>query len=312
MDKGNILEGVRGLIGNVPNSFSVLEEEIDIDLQFEYFKQAKKLRTERQKAKKDSVVDESNEQHVDFDVLESALYDDACEIEEKKKILVQIASSQGVKTFRILEKYKDVAPEDLSHWTSLALQESKMHLESSLLDENQVFISTGMGGKGDKLRYSVALRSASEEILTEIQQQVILREAEFALNAEESELENIRFEEEFAIIKVLVPMSKDINNIFKQCISACNDLGKFLHENFVVTNVKEFSVEKLRKFQQAKVEGENSITPELPFETSGNLKDIIEEIKKVISQKISQIGLDEDSKDQDEDDNGANDEEPEE
>ncbi len=41
----------------------------------------------------------------------------------------------------------------------LAFQENKMLLESSLLDENQILISTGLGGKGMKLRYFTVMQT---------------------------------------------------------------------------------------------------------------------------------------------------------
>ena len=289
MEKGNILEGVRGLIGNVSNSFSVLEEEIDIDLQFEYFKQAKQQRAERRKTQKEDGEYVSE----DVDNIQTRLYNDEVELDNKKKLLVELAASNDVKAYRTLEQYRIDAPSELQHWTTLAMQESKMHLESSLLDESQVFISTGMGGKGDKLRYSAAFRTITGDSLTETQQSVICNEVEFALQDNEGELENIRFEDEYAIVKALVPMSKDVNQLFKQSIVAANDLGEFLQDNFIVTNVKDFTLEKLRKFEKNEGNEEGEIPLELPFDVSGNMQDMINEIKKVISQKLKEINLDE-------------------
>jgi hypothetical protein len=55
----------------------------------------------------------------------------------------------------------------LKDWAALSLQESRMTLESSLLDENQVIISTGLGGKAKKLRYFAVIAAKRRENFSE-------------------------------------------------------------------------------------------------------------------------------------------------
>ncbi len=64
--------------------------------------------------------------------------------------------------YRAIESFIEEAEEALGFLGILALNESRMLLESKILDENQVFISTGLGGKDEKLRYFVVLMSRTK------------------------------------------------------------------------------------------------------------------------------------------------------
>ena len=59
-----------------------------------------------------------------------------------------MAAIDDVGAYRSIEKYSKNADDELKHWSLLALQESRMLLQSKLLDQSQIFISTGLGGEG--------------------------------------------------------------------------------------------------------------------------------------------------------------------
>jgi len=88
-------------------------------------------------------------------------------------MLVKLASINSVEAFRTIERYLKEPNHSLRDWAKLAFQESKLLLESKLLDENQVLISTGLGGKGMKLRYFTVILSDTGENLTKIQKKII-------------------------------------------------------------------------------------------------------------------------------------------
>jgi hypothetical protein len=67
-----------------------------------------------------------------------------------------------------------------------------MLLQSKFLDENQVFISTGLGGKGSKLRYFVVLVNSFDKY-DKLQQKLIKTELDFFLKKHDAELEQVRF-----------------------------------------------------------------------------------------------------------------------
>ena len=137
----DLLKQIQNVLNKKSIGFNVLEAQIDVEKQMEYFEYVKKL-------KKNEVSDDILEQ-------KDILFNPETDIEEKKRMLCELALLEDVKAYRTIEKYLENTDEELKDWAQLAYNESRMILESALLDENQIFISTGLGGKGQKLRSSV-------------------------------------------------------------------------------------------------------------------------------------------------------------
>jgi hypothetical protein len=230
----NIYDKIQELFGNLQGNYSILEEQIDIDLQMEYFDFSKKL-------KKDFKPE---------DILEKKemLFDETTDKVKKKLLLVQLASLEEVDAYRTIERYVKEKHPTLHEWAILALQESRMLLESKLLDENQVFISTGLGGKENKLRYFLVVIKKDQEDFTDVQKKVVKSEFEFTLNNHDAEIEDISFFKNFGTITSVIPLDSSIKEIFKQAISECNNFGNFLKSNFIVTNVKRLSIKEIQDF----------------------------------------------------------------
>ena len=138
----NLYEKIKEILGGSPGSLKILEHKIDLDLQVEYFETSRRLRDEREE---EWAMDQAR-----------YLYEPGYSLPVKKEILARLASIGRVSCYRHIEEYMQHAEEELEDWALLALNESRMHLESKILEENQVFISTGLGGKDGKLRYFVA------------------------------------------------------------------------------------------------------------------------------------------------------------
>ena len=66
------------------------------------------------------------------------------------------------------------------------------------------------------------------------------------------QIEKIDFPENYATFVSLLPISSDIQSIFKSALEECNQLGNFLQANFLVTNVKVFSNDEIKKFLEEK------------------------------------------------------------
>lgn len=235
MEENSNLKKIQEAIDSLPDNFSILEEQIDVNLQMEYF---------------DYTRDKRNNQRIeDFTVTEQQLNDSSENVDTKKNLLVQLAGHDQVEAFRIIERFHKKTKGKLRKWAVLALQESRMILQSSLLGEQQVFISTGLGGKGQNIRYFIALMKKDMQTpFSETQTRIIKTEFSFFLNKSEGELENMRFEDEFALGSFLFPLKKNLQDIFRSFIEECNQYGDFLHEDVIITNVKTLSVEEVRKF----------------------------------------------------------------
>ena len=131
MDQDNLYDKIQDILGNLHGNFNILEEQIDIEIQLEYFETSKNIK--KLFDKKEALNN-----------MES-LFADTLSIEEKKSLLIKLASIDKVEAFRIIERYILSPDPLLKDWATLALQESRMLLESIFLDQNQIFISTGLG-----------------------------------------------------------------------------------------------------------------------------------------------------------------------
>lgn len=235
MEENNNLKKIQEAIESLPENFSILEEQIDVDLQMEYFEYTK---------------DKSNNQPIEnFEEAEQKLYEADTTETEKKKLLVRLAGHDKVDAFRIIERYKDQTEGMLRNWAILALQESRMILQSSLLDEQQVFISTGLGGKGQNIRYFITLLNSDVDTeFTDAQKKMITDEFRYFLENSGGKLEEMEFTQGFAIGLFLFPLKKNLQDIFKSFIDECNQYGHFLKEDVIITNVKRLSVDEIKEF----------------------------------------------------------------
>jgi hypothetical protein len=220
----NIQKALEGIRGN----FNILEEQIEIELQMKYFEFAE--------MKRDPKMAEA------FYEDREALFNPEVNEDRKREILSGIATLDEVKAFRTIEKFVGVSEGEIRQWGVLAMQESRMLLQTSLLDEQQVFISTGLGGKGKKLRYYIVFISRNlNEMLPKVQQKLLHDELIYGLNLNDGDFESMAFMEGFSTALVMLPLQANIKNIFQDIIDECNQFGNFLNEDLIITNVKALS-----------------------------------------------------------------------
>lgn len=232
MEHENIYDKIMELFGKIPENFSILEEQIDIKTQMTYFEESKKIKED--KPDKEEVLSRKDD-----------LFNEELDIDAKKELLVLLANLDDVEAFRAIEKYYKEVPDSLKEWTALSLQESRMTLESSLLNENQVIISTGLGGKGKKLRYFAVLAAKNELSFSELQERLLEKELEFSVRKNDGELEEVRFEECYCMFTSLIPLNVSIKEIIRIAIEECNQIGDFINPKFLLTNVKVFSLDEI-------------------------------------------------------------------
>ncbi len=234
MKEDTFYKDIQGALGNLPDNFNILEEQIDIKVQMEYFEFSQKIREDERFA---GLVEDKK-----------GLFLEETPTERKKEILSALASVDDVKAYRTIEKFLENTKGILKPWAVLALQENRMLLQSSLLDEQQVFISSGLGGKGQKLRYFVVfINQNEEEALNGTQRKLLKEELIYELKKHEGEFELIDFLEGFSTSQVMLPLSANLKSIFRNIVDECNQYGGFLQEDMIVTNVKVLSRDEIIK-----------------------------------------------------------------
>ena len=83
---------------------------------------------------------------------------------------------------------------------------------------------------------------------TSVQKKLLEGEIRFKIQKEDGEVEEVFFEEGLAIILCLLPLKADIQKLTESIVDECNQLGKFLSEDVLVTNVRKLTVDEIKQF----------------------------------------------------------------
>ncbi|MFV0345539.1 MAG: hypothetical protein ACK5IQ_04740 [Bacteroidales bacterium] len=225
----------------------ILEEEIDVNIQMVYYRYSSLLR--RQGKTNTSTVDEMD-----------LLYREDIDDKQKKKILAKAAGIDNAEIYKKIEDYVEHSDGEMHDWALLARYESQMLLQGSLLNEQQFFISTGLGGKGDKLRYFCAFTTKSGDAFDPTQKKIMRNEMKYALEDANGELESMRFDKEICMVVLLLKLNMDFlpPDVLKSFIKESNTYGNFISEYFLINNVKRHTASEIRRM---KTQVENDTQP---------------------------------------------------
>ena len=95
--------------------------------------------------------------------------------------------------------------------------------------------------------YDSWVELADKKDLQDYERQIVEREATFAMNHAESEIEYIRNGQKHILIMALVSYKVNIKTLIEKLIVECNQYGNFLSKTFTITNVKEFTDEEIEE-----------------------------------------------------------------
>lgn len=200
-EEGDVFKKFRDSFSKMDGHFHILEQRVPVELQMEYFKYSEQVRKERAKPDLNDM---------DYTAFRESLSNPESTTDYKKYILSMLATSREVKAYRMLEDYVQHPDEDVSNWAYMALMESRISLESELSDEKQIYISTGLGGKGEKLRFYVLMLSRDRKPFLEYQRKVIEREFAYFLPKADCEIERLTIGEQYVELVFLIPVRADI------------------------------------------------------------------------------------------------------
>lgn len=230
----NIFESIRGALNNIPENYKILEETIDIEIQKEFFESSKNIKIDLELDVLPEMINKLN--YVETSV-------DECKI-----LLQKLASFDSVEAFRAIETYSKSPRHELKDWSILSLQQSKMLLQCSLLDEQQVFISTGLGGKNHKLRYYIIFPfNQNVRRISKIQKEALVSELNFFMAKYDAETESVEFSKRYAAAMTLIPLKAPIPDIIRDILNECNHLGDFLSPDVMITNMKKLTPNEILK-----------------------------------------------------------------
>lgn len=231
-EEGDVFKRFRDSFDKMRGHFHILEQRVPVELQMEYFRYSEQVRKSRVKP---DLTD------VDLIAFRERLSDPDTTTDYKMYILSLLANSHQVQAYRMLEDYAQHPDDDVSNWAYMALMESRISLETELSDEKQIYISTGLGGRGEKLRFYVLMLSKDRKSFLEYQRKVIEREFAYYLPKYHCEIERLTINDQYVELVFLIPVRTDIKRTLDMVINECNQYGNFLSDIFTITNVKELT-----------------------------------------------------------------------
>ena len=215
--------------------FHVPEKQIPVEQQIAYFQFSNRVKQENIKMRDE-----------ELETLGVDLYNPESTVTYKRRILAIFATSGSVLAYRLLERYVRLADREMQNWAYMALMEGRIILESEFSDEKQIYISTGMGGKGQKLRYYLLVPAAEGMTIEGYRRDVVEREFTFALQHAGCDIERLTIHPDYADLVVLMPIRTLPQPLIDGIINECNQYGHFMAGTYTITNVKEMSEEEIR------------------------------------------------------------------
>jgi hypothetical protein len=234
MKEGHIKNILKKKFKKSLNNVQIFEEGIDIQTQIDFEKYSKRF------LKKE--VSEIN-----IDDIQEKLQNESVSTEEKKNYLVELSFSDNVKSYRLIENYRDSCSEELKNWATLSAQKSRAHIEHSLSNDDKIYISSGLGGSGNKLRYFFVLSASDNADFSGFHQEILKKEIEYTLKKYGGVAESTTFYNYFVTIVCLIPINVSLENVFQHILDECNQFGNFLSDKIIATNTELFKEETIMK-----------------------------------------------------------------
>lgn len=224
-------EQIRAFLAHLPNTYNILEAQIDLKLQQEYF-QASQI-VKKTPMPSDTLLRAAS----------TELWDPMGRLMQKKVLLKLLAQQASVEAYRMIEEFSklDYLEAELRDWTTLSLFECRGLLEGNLLGEDVAFISSGLGGKVDKLRYFFAILSSNEKPFTTIERDIIHDSYISVSKKMNAEIEQFGFSDThgYARFVVLVNLKVPLNDFIEAGIFKANHFTEdFVQPHYLATNVE--------------------------------------------------------------------------
>lgn len=220
-------------------SFHVLEDLVPIEEQMEYFRYFDRMRRENSPFVRDEEI--------------AILFSPDASVERKKKSLSRLASIPDVGAYRAIETYHSSPLEsELFNWSSMSLVGSRIILSSDLSGQQQIYVSSGLGGQDKKLRFFALFTTNNRATLTDLQKEMVDREFRFQLQKAEVEIEKFEIKENYFTLLMLFPIDSDVRSSINAAVEEINQYGNFLDPKFLFTNVKILNESEIEKLLEKK------------------------------------------------------------
>jgi hypothetical protein len=239
MKNEGMLHELQQNLQDAKGNLHVLDASVPVEKQIAYFKYSKYVR------------DNSSENESVKEQIEKLLSPETTP-EEAKYAMTFLAISGDVSAYRTLETLsKDPQNQPPNDWLVMSLLQARITLDSKFSDERQIYIASGLGGAGNKMRLFAFFKSEGLRPFTDYQRNLISKEFPFQIRRYQGEVEEIQINDTYFSVLFLLDLQVNLKNILPVAINECNEYGHFIQTNFIVTNEKKFNADDiLRELQQ--------------------------------------------------------------
>ena len=225
----NPLRDLQNSLEKAKGNLQVLETNVPVEKQMEYFRFSEQIR-----------IKDLDDEEIDNQIKTLTLPE--VPAHEIKYILVVLASSGNVKAYRAIEAYNEIHSD---YWSAMALLQAKITLQTQFSDEKQIFISSGLGGKGDLIRFYAFFKSTDKKYFSDYQRKLIEEEMAFCIERYNGIMEEIDIKENYFTILFLLQFQANVKEMLEEAVAECNQYGNFINKGFIITNMKTFSDEEI-------------------------------------------------------------------
>lgn len=104
---------------------------------------------------------------------------------------------------------------------------------------DETFITTGLGGEGQRLRYYVVISTLKSSPFTKQQEDIVRKQFSKISKKFDSKIEEIKFSKTYALIKILVSVKVALQEVIDEGMNSCNKIERFIRFHFYATNVQK-------------------------------------------------------------------------
>jgi len=222
---------IENLLKSIPNDFRAMENKISTKAIDEYYEIANELKG---KNKAEIIQNQNKWRELKFS-------------KEVKELLVYLSEIGDVKSYRKIEKIMKSGKSEILDFSYVVLKFARLNLENNLFDEPIGFISTELGGKGNKLRYYFVVKSKDK--IEKEKESKLINELKNICNQDYSEIEEIENHGRYILVKILVSIDIAIGNIIEKLTNKC----VFLDEEYICDNVEKPTTKFIEKWMSNKL-----------------------------------------------------------
>jgi hypothetical protein len=216
---------IKKFLDNLPDDMEIMEAVADIETQIDYIHFAHSF-------------DHGKPDIAEINRLGEMLMLPQIDMMEKKRNLAILAHQDKVEALRHIERFFNIAPEEIKGYTALALQECKMFVVGSLTGQSGGFIAGGLGGKKGKMRFYIMVLPKKGDLFTDAQLDLLKKEFEFSAKESGSEIEKFDFCQRYAAITVFISKIFEPYDFVDEVLDRCDEIDDFIHQYYFMTNSK--------------------------------------------------------------------------